>query len=313
MGKIKDSIIIAKHKFFSPKIVSKYIKVEVSAECNARCNWCWMIKSERKPRGMMKLADFRKFTDLNKLYFWSKKAGIMPFFNGECLLHPQIFEFFDYIIENNIRLMDLDTNLGIRIDIPKLMSYPFKFIRVNIGGITKEIHEETMKTNFNLVTENLKKALQINPKKIIVKMQVNKKNFHLIKQAPNFIKSLGGLIENIIINPISFPMPMIASDKERKEFFDENVSREIDAYLRFYYNLAQSKYGVRAKEPGCHYLTNCVTFDGKLTVCCQDQLGLFNLGNAFEVPLDRLFSSNEYKEAMVKARNMQFDICRECN
>jgi len=313
MGKIKDSIIIAKHKLFSPKIVNRHIKVEASAECNARCDWCWMIKAERKPRGLMQLSDFRHFVDLNRLYFRSQKAGIMPFFNGESLLHPQFFEFLDYIVINKVRLMDLDTNLGIYIDMARLMNYPFEFIRVNIGGITKETHEQTMKTNFNLVSENLKALFQINPKKVIVKMQVNRKNFHQIKQVPDFIKGLGGLTKNIIINPISFPMPMVASDKEIKDFFDENVSEEVADYLRFSYNSASPKYGIRAKEPGCHYITNCVTFDGKLTVCCKDQLGLFDLGNAFKNPLIKLFSSDKYKKTMLKARNMELNICKECN
>jgi len=313
MKDIKDAFIIARHKYFSPLIPTYHVKVETSAECNACCDWCLSFKSERKPRGLMKLSDFRKFIDLNKLYFRSKKAGIMPFFRGECLIHPQIFEFLDYAVENKIRLINLDTNFGMHIDVAKLMSYPFESIRVNIGGTTKEVHEKIIKTDFGLVTENLKKALEINPGKITVKMQVNKNNFHQIKQVRIFAKSLGSFAENVLINTASLSTPNLATEQEKKDFFEKNISEEINEYLSFDYDLAKPGYGIRAKNPGCHLLTHCVAFDGKLILCCKDLSSLIVLGNAFEVPLYKIFSSKKYKESILKAKNMEFNICKECN
>lgn len=310
---LNDSIAIGRHKLFSPKIISNHVKVETSAECNARCVWCRMFKSENKPRGMMQLAKFKKFVDLNKTYFLAKGAGIMPFFNGECLIHPQVFEILDYIVDNGIRLMDLDTNLAVKINIPKLMSYPFKFIRVNIGGVTKEIHEQTMKTDFALVVGNLKKVFQIDRERIIVKMQVTKKNLDQAAQLADFVKGLGGLGQNAVISTTSFPLPALAFEKEIKDFFDEIVSEEVKDYLKFEYDLSQPRYAIKAKEPGCHYLLNCIAFDGKLTICCEDQLGRLNLGNAFELPLVKLFSTDKYKTTLKKAKNMNLEFCRECN
>jgi radical SAM protein with 4Fe4S-binding SPASM domain len=58
---------------------------------------------------------------------------------------------------------------------------------------------------------------------------------------------------------------------------------------------------------------NSVTYDGKLTICCQDQFEKINLGNAFETPLIELVSTPAYAEAIRKARNMEYDFCEECN
>jgi len=104
--KPRDLFTTAWYKISSPKIVSGFVKVETSAECNAQCVWCWMFKSRHKYKGLITVDNFKKFIDLNKLYFWAKKIGVQPFFNGESLVHSQIFEIFDYIVSNNVRLMD---------------------------------------------------------------------------------------------------------------------------------------------------------------------------------------------------------------
>lgn len=311
--KMKDFISIFKRKPTSSEIISNYLKVEISANCNARCIWCWMFKSDKKLNGLMKKEDFKKFIDLNKGYFKAHKTGIMPFFNGECLIHPDIFEIFDYIVENHINFMDLDTNLGMKIDIAKLMSYPFKHIRVNIGGITKDVHDHAMKTDFDLVVSNLKKAFKINRKRIYVKMVMTKDNIMQKDQLKGFVKELGGMPEHSIIAPTSFTTPTLATDEQKKEFFDQVISEDIDEYLKFDYDLAKPGYEIRTRDNHCHYLLNCVRVDGSLTICCQDQLGNINLGNAFEVPVIDLVTSSKYKAAIEKAKNMGFDFCRECN
>jgi MoaA/NifB/PqqE/SkfB family radical SAM enzyme len=311
--RLRELASTLRRRIFPSKIISDYVKVETSAECNARCVWCWMFRCENKPRGLMKLRDFKRFIDINKSYFLAHRIGVMPFFNGECLIHPRIFEIFDYIVESGIRLMDLDTNLGMKIDVSKLMGYPFKFIRVNIGGVTRQVHEDAMGTDFNLVVENLRKAFKNDAKRIIVKMVVTKTNVHQIGQMEGFLRKLGGLPENRIVAPTGFALPSLATDSQIKEFFDEVVSEEVNEYLKFDYDLSKIRYGIRTKERRCQYLLNCITFDGKLTICCQDQFGRINLGNAFRTPMIKLVSSQEYGAALRKAKNREFDFCEECN
>lgn len=314
MGSIvRDIFSRFKKKKPSPDIISNYLKVETSANCNARCVWCWMFKSDNKPSGLMKLENFKKFIGLNKDYFKAHNTGIMPFFNGECLIHPDIFEMFDYVLENKLKLMDLDTNLGMKIDVAKLMSYPFKHIRVNIGGITKDVHDHAMKTDFDLVVSNLKQAFKINPKRIYVKMVVTKDNVRQVDQLKDFVKELGGIPDHAIIAPTSFTSPALATDQQKKDFFEDVISEEIDEYLKFDYDIEKPGYDIRSRDNKCNYLLNCVRADGSLTICCQDQLGNLNLGNAFETPIIDLVTSSKYKAVIEKAKNMGFDFCRECN
>ena len=310
---MKDIIEVIKYKLTTPKIMSNYVKVEVSANCNARCSWCWMFKSESKPHGLIDVDNFKKFVDLNKNYFHAHNAGIMPFFNGECLIHPGMFDILDYMKDNSIKLMDLDTNFGVNIDIAKLLSYPFKHIRVNIGGLTKEVHEDAMKTDFDLVTSNMKKAFEIDSDRIYVKMVVTKNNIKQLPAFGDFIKELGGSPEHKIVGELGFPLPASAKDEDITEFFNDIVSDEITDYLKFDYDKGKERYGIKARKKGCQFLLNCVTFDGKLTICCQDQLGKLNLGNAFETPIIDLVARPEYKTAIEKAQNMSYDFCPECN
>jgi len=313
IAKLNDIKEAIRYRLAPSRIMSNYVKVEVSASCNARCVWCWMFKSPHKPQGLMRLEDFRKFIDINRNYFRAHKIGVMPFFNGECLIHPEIFGFLDYIVRNRIRLMDLDTNFGMEIDVPKLMSYPFKHIRVNIGGMTKDVHERAMDTDFGLVVKNMRQAFAIDAKRMFVKMVVTKSNYDQIGKMGEFIRDLGGDPEHIIIAPTGFPLPAVAEEKDIKEFFDEIVSEKTKEYLKFDYDLDKPKYDIRAKEKGCHFLLNSVTYDGKLTICCQDQFEKINLGNAFETPLIELVSTPAYAEAIRKAKNMEYDFCKECN
>ncbi|MBF0216977.1 MAG: radical SAM protein [Candidatus Omnitrophica bacterium] len=313
MLSVKDMARIACYAFKPDIVTGGYVKLEVSANCNARCAWCWMFNSDTKPHGLIKVEDVEKFVALNRAHFIAHKTGIMPFFNGECLIHPRIFDILDIIVASGIRLKDIDTNLGMKIDIPKLLSYPFKHIRVNIGGLTKEVHERMMGTDFGLVTDNLRKAFNIAPRRMFVKMVVTKDNFAQIGGMDEFMKSLGGLPENKIIADTGFALPAMASDKDIRGFFDSVVSPNIDRYLKFDYDLSKDRYGIKAREKGCHFILNCITYNGKLTICCQDQLGKLDLGNAFQTPLYELISTDEYKNAILKAKSMGFDFCAECN
>lgn len=289
------------------------IKVELSASCNARCSFCWMFQSEIKPNGLMSLENFKRFIDLNRNDFVRRRVRIQPFFNGEALIHPHFFEIIDYIVQNRIRLARLDTNLGVKKDMRRLMSYPWPVVCVNLGGVTKEVHERVMKTPFETVVENLRQVFQINKKKVFVKMTPVKSNIHQIKLFPSFVKQLGGDPGRVEIGTTGFNTPALASEEELKNFFAEVVSPEVDPYLRFTYDLHAPRYGIRAKKPGCHFLVDCITYDGKLTICCQDQFGTLNTGNAFDTPYFELKNSPRYKKTYQLGMNQKFKMCEECN
>lgn len=290
----------------------KHLIIESSGCCNANCVWCWMMRSPKKQKGFMSFEKYKKIIDLNK-DFIRKNYIVQPFNNGEMLINSEAYKILDYLAKNKIRLARLDTNLGMKINAEKLCNSKLPSIRVNIGGVTKGIHEKVMRTNFEVVIQNLKKLLKINPAKIYLKMNITKDNLCQIKYLKNFFVKLGGDPQHIYIGDVAFPIPTLANEQEKKLFFREVVSEANKNFLRFSYNLSEKDFGVKTKKRRCIYLIDYINFQGKLSLCCHDEFGLINLGDAFSTPLKELVNSKRYKEAIKKALRMQYPFCKECN
>ena len=74
-------------------------------------------------------------------------------------------------------------------------------------------------------------------------------------------------------------------------FLIMSFSENVNPYLRFTYDRTKENFGIRAKNPGCYSLADCITLDGRVTACCHDLLGMINLGNAFTTSLEEIFNS----------------------
>lgn len=48
-------------------------------------------------------------------------------------------------------------------------------------------------------------------------------------------------------------------------------------------------------------------------MCCHDQLGEINLGNAFVTPIKEIVESDAYRRVKEEGRNFRLKICKECN
>jgi MoaA/NifB/PqqE/SkfB family radical SAM enzyme len=258
-----------------------------------------MHNSNKVKRGMMRLESFKKIIDLNEDFLKEGNYLIEPYFNGEALLNPELFKMLDYLVKKHIGLTPrFDTNLSIKIDIERFMSFPWKQIWVNLGGITKEVHEKVMRnTDFELVIDNLVKMLQINRNIVCIKMNPTKYNLHQLDKLTDFFIELGGRSINVLRYSTGLTLPKIASPEEIKFFFDNVVSEEMKRYLRFDYD----------------FLVPSIFFDGTVTACCHDQVGLMDLGNATEMPLRSIFNSELYKETLKKCKTQEFYFCKECN
>lgn len=302
-----------KENIYNHLVRGDLVKVELSANCNARCSFCWMFQSDEKPSGVMMLENFKTFIDINRKDFRLRRTRIQPFFNGEALTNPHFFEIIDTLVANGIRLARFDTNLGVKKDMDRLMKYPWPIICANVGGVTKEVHERVMKTKFDIVTNNLRRVFEIDKKKVFVKVTPVKYNIDQLKLFPDFIRELGGDPKRLEIGTTGFNTPAEAKEHEIAQFFEEVVSPEAEPYLRFTYDLSRPRNGIKAKRPGCHFLQDCVTYDGKLTICCQDQFGKLNVGNAFSVPFYELKASKTYEEHRNKGIRQEFKMCEECN
>lgn len=306
-------------KYNQNVIYDNLLKVEISSICNSKCVWCWMHNSHKVKKGFMSLDSFKHFVDINENFFKNESKGIWqiePFFNGESLVNPYFLDMMEYVIQKKVQISNhFDTNLSVEIDIQRFMSIPWKGIWVNIGGITKDVHEKNMKnTKFEIMIKNLTEILKIRSKNVYLKMIPTKNNIHQINQLSNFFSSLGGDPQNIIQCSTGFTLPSAASYEDKEYFFSQVVSDELkNDHLRFTYDLTKNDFGIKAKRPGCNFLVPGIAFDGRVTTCCHDQLGEINVGNAFEKPIEEILSSEFYIETIQKCLKQEFYFCQDCN
>jgi len=302
-------------RLIEKKLVRPYdsIVVETSCMCNVRCTWCAMFNSERMDMGVMSLENFKKFIDLNAEYLKRNRIGVFPHGNGEALLNEHFFEMVDYTKEKGVTLRNLHTNLSLEFDIKRLMESSIPGIVVNVGGVTRDVHEKVMKgSNFELVKDNLKDMFRLNTynKPIYLKMNVIKDNVHQIKELPDFFKALGGNPENAWTWKTEFITPAEYSPEERKEFLRNVVSEEVNDHLTFTYD---KEGNITSKIQDCVHIIPCVRWNGQVNICCQDKFSRLNLGNAFETPLKNILNSRKYKTAVKKGRRREFYFCKNCN
>ena len=307
-------------KFLLGRTDKKYIKLELCSVCNVRCNWCWMYyDSVQKQTGMMEYDNFKKFMALNTNYLLKNKIRIIPYFNGESLLHPQVFQVLEDISNSGIKMSGLHTNLSLNIDIEKLMSFPLVEFTVNMGGLTKEVHEKVMRgSNFDLVVSNLKRMIAINKDITFIKINPTKDNVYQLKSIRKFMKDLGGHPDNTVVSTTGFTLPFLATEQEKEEFLSKVVGNEedIEKFLCFHYS--KNKKGEVIIKPKklikkCTMLIDSVRFDGRVTICAHDPLGKVNLGNAFETSLGAIRKSSQYKDIYSKAKRRNLDFCKDCN
>ena len=293
------------------------VAVETSNICNARCVWCWMYNSGRKSTGLMRADDFRRIVDLNRLFF--RRNALIPYHRGEPLLHPEFIDLVEYAARAGCRLGDISTNFAVKVDVRRLLQLPLRQIVVNVGGTTREVHEQVVRnTSFDRVVDNLRNAFRLNAeigRPMVVKMNVTRRNHGQIGLLGDFVRSLGGRPEQARIGTTGLTLPALATAAEKDAFLREVVSDEVQEYLRFTYDLSRPDFGIRSKSSRslCRFLMPTVKYDGRVTVCCHDQMDVLNLGNAVARPLADILSRARSRLAVFRGLFKRHAFCRECN
>ena len=293
------------------------IVVETSNSCNARCVWCWMYNSGRKATGLMRFEDFSRFVDMNLPLL--RRNWFVPYHRGEPLIHPRFLDMMEYAGDKGCLLSDLSTNLSVKIDIERLLATRISSYMVNVGGTTGEVHRQVMRhSDWDTVTGNLRLMFELGPRygrQIKVKMNPTRQNVKQIPDLPGFVVSVGGKPEDAIVSTTGFNIPAMATLEEKKAFLRDVVSDEVRQHLRFTYDLSAADLAIRAKSrsPVCRFLMPTVKYDGRVTVCCHDQVDRLNLGDAFSRPLREILTSARYRWFALRGFLRTMDFCRECN
>lgn len=288
----------------------RIVKLELSANCNAHCVFCAMFRSPFKPHGFLSLENAKRFAGLNADWFNAEEWLLEPFFNGESLLNPKVFEILDVLVESSIQLGDLDTNLGLEVDVPRLAAYRWRSLTVNIGGVTRSVHEGTMGTDFALVKRNLSALMAENhgDYPVYVKMNPTKGNIGEIPLLSKFCAEIGpGLRWKA--QQTGFPVPADFSPDDQADFLSSVYDSRAAEYFRF----SVSEGCLLPKNLRCIYQLPCVCHDGDVTICAHDQLQHVRCGNAFRTPMEEIMASSFYRECQRKGRNRELCFCQGCN
>jgi len=286
------------------------IKFELSSACNASCQFCLMFEVSGKPRDFMKTSDTKRFLEKNYKWLIDKKIYIEPFFNGESLLNPNFFDIIDSIVNRGCLLGDLDTNLGLSIDIERLSKLPLRSITVNIGGTTKEVHERVMGTPFDTVCKNLATLCTCTSRKfpLYLKMNPVRDNIKQIDTLDDFLQQFGKSV-HWKAQQTGIPVPSDLSSKQLTKSCKQLYDPTNPTSFRF----TPLSTGLQTKLTKCIYMVPCINANGVVTICSHDQQRHLNLGNAFETPLSEIFTSKKYIESVVIGQNRQHRFCKECN
>ena len=286
--------------------------IECNSACNVRCVWCSMQNFNKFNRGMMSVEEFRGIIERNKDYLKEQNYVVEPYFRGEPLIHPDFWEFCEILQQNEIPNGGINSNLSMEIDVNQFKKYNISIL-VNIGGVTKEVHERVMRhSNFELVTNNLR-TLWSNGIPVMVKMNPTKKNYHQLQDLPKFVEKLGGRPSCILDYTTCSPIPYAMSEEETNIFFGDVVCDEIRDKLRFTYDESKRDKAIKTKVKSCDFQFDTILFNGQFTMCCHDQLGEINLGNAFVTPIKEIVESDAYRRVKEEGRNFRLKICKECN
>lgn len=280
----------------------KSINIEVTNACNLRCRTCPIPYIKRK-KGMMSLENFKII--FNKLPKSVKFINMT--WSGEPLLNRNIFKMITYASERGVKthvstnVTNLHTFNQIEIINSKLNS-----IAVCLDGFKKEHEDFRRGSNFETITENIKKLTNLKKKhrlktKIFLQTLVKKDNYKHIQQIIEFGKELG-------VDEIHFRYFSLVGSlrlKNRKDAIEKFIPpEEYSIYMK-----KNDDIEIKWSTDKCYaFMSQVILWNGDITICCFDAEGEEVFGNLIKEDWKKIHSRLPVKKIMRK----KFDICKLC-
>lgn len=290
----------------------------VGGLCNARCVWCFSTyKCFNKMRhGMMNFQRFSRFIDLNE----NSKFGIIPFSHGEALINPDFVRCCNYARSQGFPLVHIHTNLAMDLTETHFdILTKFGKVVVNVGGGKPETHFLNMGTDLNKVLANLRILWSKEPRKLEVKMVVNKKNKDEVGILTDKIREISPKVP--VSTFLLYFGPADSDDEDRKRFFEENLStpdgKTLDKGIECRDKVKLTKDGrvkVASKLGRCYGLIPTVRWDGAAEICCRSRYHEASVGDAFKTPMREILQSPLYKNAVkLGVKRKYIEYCKYCS
>lgn len=296
-----------------PNVDSKskeILSIELTSACNVKCVWCFMQTFNKIEKNYMPIEKFEALIANNKKYI-KKHFSVAPFLRGEPLIYRNFWDACEILKKNGISNQGIHSNFSMPLDMEALTRANIP-ITVNLGGITKDVHEAVMiNSDFELVVGNLRQAYAAG-NKIRVKMNCTKNNVHQYDGLKDFVVSLGGSADLVDEYTTTCPVPSRCSQQELEYFFNHVVSDEVRPFLRFSIEGSPENRTVKYAKTGCNHVGDSIYFNGDYTICCQDQYGDLVVGNVFETSIQEIRESSRYKEMIQAGKSKSLSLCKNC-
>ncbi len=283
-----------KNKRFPRRVV-----LESTSYCNLKCPSCVTGVRWRKNVGFMDFELFNKVVDEISLHkeccYISLQGG------GEPLLHPRIFDFFEYLHEKNPLIISQISTNGTFLNeenSTRILESPLKEIVFSVDGFKKETFEKLRKgANYDEVMQN-----------IMLFLSRNKEMGNKLKTYVCFVRQ-------------------IDNEHEIDDFHNFWKERVDD----FYYSTYQTFKGIvedlrtesdKNKLPdvrfACRQLLRgdfIIQWDGTTYPCCRAFSDDLILGNVKNDSIENLFNGTVRTELIEKHLEKKWDDvegCRHC-
>jgi radical SAM protein with 4Fe4S-binding SPASM domain len=220
---------------------------------------------------------FHKIIQESKVF---RSPEIVPFLNGEPFVFSRIWEWLDYMRDNNCRVY-IFTNAEL-MDVDKIIQYKnIRYVCCSINAATAETHKKVMRgPDFKTVVNKVRDLIEKASFRVYVSMVITSDNQHEVEM---FKKQWG---KNAIFG----------------EFKNWGGARH-------------DKLEKTGKRKPCPSLLNSITilWDGRVVPCCLDFDGKLILGDVNKQTLTEIWQQTGWLRR--KHKNLIFDYppCRYCN
>lgn len=288
------------------------VALEVTNSCNLKCRLCPTWQYMKRPRGFMKLEQFKKIIDDNADIF--KRINMI--FAGEPLLNPEVFSMVKYAQDRGIGVL-VSTNATLLDEkkIEQVISSGLNNLIVCLDGTTKEIHEQYRQgSDFEQTKENIRQLCRYKKQSgqsypyITLQFLVMKQNEHQIPDIIELAKDLG--VDSLDLKALS--LGSFVSLDRKIELAENNLPNDQN-FSRFYFK--GGKLRDKSKPRICSWMRQAlILFNGDVSLCCYDVDGDLVVGNIFkDGGFKKIYRSSKYRKWRKKAIQRKIGLCQRCN
>lgn len=285
------------------------ISVEPTTSCNLKCPQC--------PSGLRKFTRATGNIDIQTLKVLLDQSAktlmyITFYFQGEPFIHKDFLEMVRMAKKKRIFVATSSNAHFIDKEKAKeIVQSGLDKLIISMDGTDQSTYEKYRRGgNLETVISSIKHLVEA--KKIansqfpVLELQflVLRHNEHQMEKVKELGKEWG-------VDYVQFKSAQVYEYEEGEDFIPENLQ-----HTR-YEKMPDGKYRIKSSLPNrCPRMwrSSVMTWDGNIVPCCFDKDATQQMGNILEIPLNKIWKSQDYKKFRHQILNdrKQIEICRNC-